>query len=170
MNLFDLGGQFLRVGKAVTPPEGLNPQPVVTQLPTASALAAANITAQIQAQDAEHTPSSAASFVSTVYSQVSSTSSIKPSSNSPLSVPPSLHSSNTYSLLTAASKYVTIYSTPKPVRLISFINFSISSIGKWKVILRWEDFMISKFATAFFSVPKHVQSPNETIFNTFRIK
>ncbi|CAF5129406.1 unnamed protein product, partial [Rotaria socialis] len=31
MNLFDLGGQFLRVGKAITPPEGL-----LTTTPTAA--------------------------------------------------------------------------------------------------------------------------------------
>ncbi len=95
MNLFDLGGQFLRVGKAVTPPEGLMPQPL-PQLPTASALAAANITAQIQAQDAESIPTSA-------YSQSSSSSS-KSSSNGPVPVPPSLHSSSSYGSL-SASRY-----------------------------------------------------------------
>jgi poly(U)-binding-splicing factor PUF60 len=57
MNLFDLGGQLLRVGKAVTPPEGLNVvvPPVANQLPTASALAAASITAQLQAQESLET-------------------------------------------------------------------------------------------------------------------
>jgi hypothetical protein len=99
MNLFDLGGQFLRVGKAVTPPEGLYPLPILTQLPTASALAAANITAQIQAQVSESAPAA----VSTAYSQSSSSSS-KQISNGPVQVPPSLHSSNSYSAL-AASKY-----------------------------------------------------------------
>ncbi|CAF3881989.1 unnamed protein product, partial [Rotaria magnacalcarata] len=55
MNLFDLGGQFLRVGKAITPPEGLfaSAQPVTSQMPTAAALAAATITAQLQAKDVE---------------------------------------------------------------------------------------------------------------------
>jgi poly(U)-binding-splicing factor PUF60 len=55
MNLFDLGGQHLRVGKAITPPEGLfaSAQPVASQMPTAAALAAATITAQLQAKDIE---------------------------------------------------------------------------------------------------------------------
>lgn len=55
MNLFDLGGQFLRVGKAITPPEGLfaSAQTVTSQMPTAAALAAATITAQLQAKDVE---------------------------------------------------------------------------------------------------------------------
>ncbi|CAF0785665.1 unnamed protein product [Adineta steineri] len=55
MNLFDLGGQFLRVGRAITPPEGLfaSAQPVASQMPSASALAAATITAQLQANDVE---------------------------------------------------------------------------------------------------------------------
>ena len=75
MNLFDLGGmspitvhssgflglsclclgQFLRVGKAITPPEGLfaSAQPIANQMPTAAALAAATITAQLQAKDVE---------------------------------------------------------------------------------------------------------------------
>ncbi|CAF0964197.1 unnamed protein product [Rotaria sordida] len=55
MNLFDLGGQYLRVGKAITPPEGLfaSAQPLTSQMPTAAALAAATITAQIQAKDVE---------------------------------------------------------------------------------------------------------------------
>lgn len=48
-------GQFLRVGKAITPPDGLfaSAQPVANQLPQASALAAATITAQLQAKDIE---------------------------------------------------------------------------------------------------------------------
>ncbi|CAF0808966.1 unnamed protein product [Rotaria sp. Silwood1] len=55
MNLFDLGGQYLRVGKAITPPEGLfaSTQPIASQMPTAAALAAATITAQLQASDVE---------------------------------------------------------------------------------------------------------------------
>ncbi len=58
MNLFDLGGQFLRVGKAITPPEGLfaSAQSVSSQMPTAAALAAATITAQLQAKDVETNP------------------------------------------------------------------------------------------------------------------
>jgi hypothetical protein len=48
-------GQYLRVGKAITPPEGLfaSAQPVSSQMPTAAALAAATITAQLQAKDIE---------------------------------------------------------------------------------------------------------------------
>jgi len=54
MNLFDLGGQYLRVGRAITPPDtrnmGLNSTP--TAMPSASAVAAAAATAKIQAMDA----------------------------------------------------------------------------------------------------------------------
>lgn len=71
MNLFDLGGTFrcfdsdrnnslisgqhLRVGKAITPPEGLliSTQPIAAPMPTATALAAATITAQLQAKEIE---------------------------------------------------------------------------------------------------------------------
>jgi len=51
MNMFDLGGQYLRVGKCITPPEALTyivPTAAVN-LPTAAAVAAAAVTAQIQA-------------------------------------------------------------------------------------------------------------------------
>ncbi|GMT09995.1 hypothetical protein PFISCL1PPCAC_1292, partial [Pristionchus fissidentatus] len=53
MNMFDLGGQFLRVGKCITPPEALNylmPQ-TSSVLPSAAAMAAASITAKIQATE-----------------------------------------------------------------------------------------------------------------------
>ncbi|CAF2415162.1 unnamed protein product [Rotaria sp. Silwood2] len=55
MNLFDLGGQFLRVGKAITPPEGLlaSAPAAANSMPTATALAVATITAQLQAKDVE---------------------------------------------------------------------------------------------------------------------
>jgi half-pint family poly-U binding splicing factor len=55
MNLFDLGGQRLRVGKSITPSEGLfaSAQPVTSAMPTATALAVATITAQLQAEDVE---------------------------------------------------------------------------------------------------------------------
>ncbi|CAF0838301.1 unnamed protein product [Adineta ricciae] len=58
MNLFDLGGQFLRVGKAVTPPDGLTAgvQPVPTQLPSATCYAVAKITAELQAKEMETNP------------------------------------------------------------------------------------------------------------------
>ncbi|XP_046386033.1 poly(U)-binding-splicing factor half pint isoform X1 [Ischnura elegans] len=53
MNLFDLGGQYLRVGKAITPPNALQgPTAVQSQMPTAAAVAAAAATAKIQAMDA----------------------------------------------------------------------------------------------------------------------
>lgn len=49
MNLFDLGGQYLRVGRAITPPasaQGSN-----GALPPAAAMAAAAVSAKIQAQE-----------------------------------------------------------------------------------------------------------------------
>jgi len=56
MNLFDLGGQYLRVGRAITPPGSFyGPLQAPTQMPTAAAVAAAAATAKIQAMDALHT-------------------------------------------------------------------------------------------------------------------
>ncbi|XP_056148787.1 poly(U)-binding-splicing factor PUF60a [Lampris incognitus] len=52
MNLFDLGGQYLRVGKAVTPPMPLLTPITPGGLPTAAAVAAAAATAKITAQEA----------------------------------------------------------------------------------------------------------------------
>ena len=56
MNLFDLGGQFLRVGRANTPPDTKNqgppPSALPQAMPTAAAVAAAAATARIQAMDA----------------------------------------------------------------------------------------------------------------------
>uniref|UniRef100_A0A8C4X088 RRM domain-containing protein n=1 Tax=Eptatretus burgeri TaxID=7764 RepID=A0A8C4X088_EPTBU len=56
MNLFDLGGQYLRVGRAVTPPNALATMTpsaaTTTALPAASAVAAAAATAKITAQEA----------------------------------------------------------------------------------------------------------------------
>lgn len=54
MNNFDLGGQYLQVGRCITPPEALMYIVPSTQsiLPTASAVAAASITAKIQAREA----------------------------------------------------------------------------------------------------------------------
>jgi len=55
MNQFDLGGQYLRVGRAITPPDIKNTGSMdakATIIPTASAVAAAAITAKIQAMDA----------------------------------------------------------------------------------------------------------------------
>ncbi|KAM3717728.1 Poly(U)-binding-splicing factor [Dirofilaria immitis] len=53
MNMFDLGGQYLRVGKCITPPDALTyivPTSAVN-LPTAAAVAAAEVTAKIQAEE-----------------------------------------------------------------------------------------------------------------------
>ena len=55
MNGFDLGGQYLRVGRAITPPDTVNQGGaglVNKVMPTASAVAAAAATAKIQALDA----------------------------------------------------------------------------------------------------------------------
>ena len=51
MNLFDLGGQYLRVGRAITPPDSrgnLGMASTPTAMPSASAVAAAAATAKIQ--------------------------------------------------------------------------------------------------------------------------
>lgn len=48
MNLFDLGGQYLRVGRAITPPNALAGPPAPSAMPTAAAVAAAAATAKIQ--------------------------------------------------------------------------------------------------------------------------
>jgi len=54
MNLFDLGGQYLRVGRSVTPPDtkntGLSNAPP-SALPTATAMAAAAVTAKLTVMD-----------------------------------------------------------------------------------------------------------------------
>ncbi|KAF8792284.1 Poly(U)-binding-splicing factor half pint like protein [Argiope bruennichi] len=52
MNLFDLGGQYLRVGRAITPPNALQAPTTASTMPTAAAVAAAAATAKIQAMDA----------------------------------------------------------------------------------------------------------------------
>lgn len=52
MNLFDLGGQYLRVGRAITPPNALMGPATSSMMPTAAAVAAAAATAKIQAMDA----------------------------------------------------------------------------------------------------------------------
>ncbi|XP_071477814.1 poly(U)-binding-splicing factor PUF60-like isoform X1 [Diadema antillarum] len=63
MNLFDLGGQFLRVGRAITPTSTAVPTAVVgTGLPPAAAVAAAAATAKIQALDAVTAPAAAAAL------------------------------------------------------------------------------------------------------------
>ncbi|KAF5396447.1 Poly-U binding splicing factor half-pint family [Paragonimus heterotremus] len=52
MNMFDLGGQFLRVGKAIAPPED-STTTNSSNIPTAAALAAASATAKIVASETE---------------------------------------------------------------------------------------------------------------------
>ena len=54
MNLFDLGGQYLRVGRAITPPDSrgnLGMAGTPTAMPSASAVAAAAATAKIQVRN-----------------------------------------------------------------------------------------------------------------------
>ena len=51
MNMFDLGGQLLRVGKAVTPPENLILAPTaatLTQISGTNSLASASLASQMQ--------------------------------------------------------------------------------------------------------------------------
>lgn len=57
MNLFDLGGQLLRVGRSITPPNAAAGPAIIvpvpnSSMPTAAAVAAAAATAKIQAMDA----------------------------------------------------------------------------------------------------------------------
>uniref|UniRef100_A0A3Q1IZG6 RRM domain-containing protein n=1 Tax=Anabas testudineus TaxID=64144 RepID=A0A3Q1IZG6_ANATE len=56
MNLFDLGGQYLRVGKAVTPPMPLLTPTTPGGLPAAAAVAAAAASAKLTAQVSHETP------------------------------------------------------------------------------------------------------------------
>ncbi|XP_035672053.1 poly(U)-binding-splicing factor PUF60-like isoform X1 [Branchiostoma floridae] len=81
MNLFDLGGQYLRVGKAVTPPKhALNPQLQISSpagpggLPPAAAVAAAAATAKITALEAVASTAAVVSGVQPGVSTISSTS------------------------------------------------------------------------------------------------
>uniref|UniRef100_A0A914ZQ49 RRM domain-containing protein n=3 Tax=Parascaris TaxID=6254 RepID=A0A914ZQ49_PARUN len=81
MNMFDLGGQYLRVGKCITPPDALTyivPTSSIN-LPTAAAVAAAEVTAKIQAQEvaAGHSPLHTVSSASKI-SSMAGPSSIPP--------------------------------------------------------------------------------------------
>ena len=62
MNLFDLGGQYLRVGRAITPPNCLDGPAALSTMPTAAAVAAAAATAKIQAMEATLASSSSSGF------------------------------------------------------------------------------------------------------------
>lgn len=54
MNLFDLGGQLLRVAKAITPPNLVLPGSMISSsMPAAAAVAAASITAQVHTLEVE---------------------------------------------------------------------------------------------------------------------
>lgn len=66
MNNFDLAGQHLRVGRAITPPNCFeaSPSAVTATLPTAAAIAAAAATAKIQAMDAMTNGNSSSKFMS----------------------------------------------------------------------------------------------------------
>ncbi|KAF5397148.1 Poly-U binding splicing factor b [Paragonimus heterotremus] len=52
MNQFNLGGQLLRVCKAISPPEGIS-NPSATALPPAAAVAAASVTAKVLSMETE---------------------------------------------------------------------------------------------------------------------
>lgn len=57
MNLFDLGGQQLRVGRAITPPNLDQPiPPSNSAMPTETLIAAASVTAKIQAMESTDSP------------------------------------------------------------------------------------------------------------------
>ncbi|VUZ50127.1 unnamed protein product [Hymenolepis diminuta] len=53
MNRFDLGGQLLRVTKAISPPDGINTNSLVSHLPPATAVAAASVAAKLLSMDVE---------------------------------------------------------------------------------------------------------------------
>ncbi|KER24928.1 hypothetical protein T265_07497 [Opisthorchis viverrini] len=55
MNQFNLGGQLLRVCKAISPPEGIS-SAAATALPPAAAVAAASVTAQLLSMETEQLP------------------------------------------------------------------------------------------------------------------
>lgn len=86
MNLFDLGGQYLRVGRAITPPNALmGPSTGSTAMPTAAAVAAAAATAKIQAMDAV-----ASNAVALGLSKLSQAPSLPVVPPLPVSIPPQI--------------------------------------------------------------------------------
>jgi len=86
MNLFDLGGQYIRVGRAITPPDNREKQ---GPPPAASVLAASAITASIQGQEVVATHGATALGKPTPRANVSSSDSMQSLSlsNSTLSSP-----------------------------------------------------------------------------------
>ncbi|RWS17482.1 poly(U)-binding-splicing factor half pint-like isoform X1 [Dinothrombium tinctorium] len=78
MNLFDLGGQYLRVGRAITPPNCLDGPAAPSSMPTAAAVAAAAATAKIQAMEASLASSGNATASGTSPLGLSAASSIPP--------------------------------------------------------------------------------------------
>ena len=86
MNLFDLGGQYLRVGRAITPPNALmGPSSGSTTMPTAAAVAAAAATAKIQAMDAV-----ASNAVALGLSKLGQSSSMPVVPQIPVALPPTI--------------------------------------------------------------------------------
>ena len=76
MNLFDLGGQYLRVGRAITPPDSrgnLGMAGTPTAMPSASAVAAAAATAKIQVRGSQSDLNAKAADVSSVPVEVITT-------------------------------------------------------------------------------------------------
>ncbi|XP_076253710.1 poly(U)-binding-splicing factor hfp isoform X2 [Rhynchophorus ferrugineus] len=92
MNLFDLGGQYLRVGRAITPPNALlGPSSGSNALPTAAAVAAAAATAKIQAMDA--VASNVAALGLTKLAQPTTTLPMVPPTPAPVLVAPTVGTS-----------------------------------------------------------------------------
>ncbi|RWS30398.1 poly(U)-binding-splicing factor half pint-like isoform X1 [Leptotrombidium deliense] len=78
MNLFDLGGQYLRVGRAITPPNCLDGPAAPSSMPTAAAVAAAAATAKIQAMEASLASSAATADLNASPMALGPTNSIPP--------------------------------------------------------------------------------------------
>ncbi len=93
MNLFDLGGQYLRVGRAITPPDAPTapPSAVPQVMPTAAAVAAAAATAKIQAMDAVATNLGISNLAAAAQQQTNASSSS--ATSAPAAVTPSSKSS-----------------------------------------------------------------------------
>jgi len=81
MNLFDLGGQYIRVGRAITPPN--NPQ-AQGPPPAASMLAASVISATLQGQETVSTHGASALLKNPLNPTVAATSVMQPAASSPM--------------------------------------------------------------------------------------
>ncbi|XP_015787036.1 poly(U)-binding-splicing factor half pint [Tetranychus urticae] len=102
MNLFDLGGQYLRVGRAITPPNCLDGPTAPSTMPTAAAVAAAAATAKIQAMEATGITASNNSSSGNA-SLVEGVTTISPSS---LTIPTPLTIGGSASLMTISATQV----------------------------------------------------------------